>query len=361
MAREVTWIDDAAGLAEIAPQWDALAALDSTPFSLSAWYRAWWDGFGNGRRPRVCTVWDGGELAGLLPLCAANGRLESMANIESCVVRPLARDTDALDRLAAAAVTERYDLLEVRRLPEGDTGIEALRRAAGAHGRFSLVEPDVTSPIVDTAGSADDYREATKSKWHRNLRRLSRKLLREHDADFHLIEPPADLKAELAAGFAVESSGWKMEQGTAILARPEAQTFYRALAQSFHERGELRVSWIAVDGRMIAWDLAILHGNRLYSPKSGYLEEYKALAPGLVLELATIERCFEQGIEAHELLGADEPYKLRFSTSKRYHRVFRAFPRRPMPAMRYAWRRYAPRSIRERRYMDDQSGSAKSP
>jgi hypothetical protein len=89
--------------------------------------------------------------------------------------------------------------------------------------------------------------------------------------------------------------------------------------------------------------------------------EFKALAPGLVLELATIERCFEQGIEAHELLGADEPYKLRFSTSRRRHRVFRAFPRRPVPALRYAWRRYAPRSLRERRHADGQSGSAKSP
>ena len=72
---------------------------------------------------------------------------------------------------------------------------------------------------------------------------------------------------------------------------------------------------------MIAWDLGILHRNRLYSPKSGYLEEFRPLGPGLVLELATIERCFEPGIEAHELLGTDEPYKLRFSTSERRHRV----------------------------------------
>ena len=68
---------------------------------------------------------------------------------------------------------------------------------------------------------------------------------------------------------------------------------------------------------MIAWDLGILRRNRLYSPKSGYLEEFKPLAPGLVLELATIERCIETGIEAHELLGSDEAYKLRFSTSER--------------------------------------------
>jgi CelD/BcsL family acetyltransferase involved in cellulose biosynthesis len=111
---------------------------------------------------------------------------------------------------------------------------------------------------------------------------------------------------------------------------------------------------------MVAWDLGILHGNRLYSLKSGYLEEFRALAPGLVLELATIERCFEAGIDAHELLGSDEPYKLRFSTSERHHRVFRAFPRRPRGLLRYAWRRYAPHDLRKR-YAERQSSSAMSP
>jgi len=35
--------------------------------------------------------------------------------------------------------------------------------------------------------------------------------------------------------------------------------------------------------------------------------------------------------------------------SERRHRYFRAYPRRPAPALRYAWRRYAPASARARR------------
>ena len=77
--------------------------LDPTPFSLHAWYSAWWDGYGADRSWRVCTVWDGSELVGVLPLCRRDGRLEAMANEESCVVRPLARDTEALRLLADAA------------------------------------------------------------------------------------------------------------------------------------------------------------------------------------------------------------------------------------------------------------------
>ena len=347
MAPQVRWIEERAELNGLAPQWDALAAVDPTPFSLSAWYLAWWDGYGAGRRPRVCTVWDGDELTALLPLCKRGGRLEAMANEESCIVRPLARNAQALRTLTEAAARERYDLMEIRRLPEGDAGIDALAAAARAAGRWSLVEPDITSPIVDTRGSLDDYRERTRTKWHKNLRRLHRKLIRDHDAQMRLVEAPADLDTELTRGFAVESSGWKLEVGSAILSRPETETYYRSLARRFHDRGELRLSSISVGDRMIAWDLGIQHRNRLYSPKSGYLEEFRQLAPGLVLEMVMIERCYELGIEAHELLGTDEDYKLRFSTSERRHRYFRAYPRRFPAALRYAWRRYMPRRVRE--------------
>lgn len=336
-------------LEAIAPAWDDLASLDPTPFGLSAWYAAWWEGYGAGRAMRVCTVWDASELVALLPLCATGERLETMANVESSVCRPLARDGDALRRVTEAAVGERFGLLEVKRLPEGDPGIVALCDAARTAGRLHLVEPDITSPIVDTRGTLAEYRAATRSKWHKNLWRLYRKLVRDHDAELRLIAPPSDLGTEMATGFAVESSGWKRGEGSAILSRPENEAFYRGLAERFHARGELRISSIWIGGRMVAWDFGILHRNRLYSPKSGYLEELRPLAPGLVLELATIERCFEDGIEAHELLGAEEDYKLRFSTGERRHRVFRGFPRRPKPALRYAWRRYAPPALRERR------------
>ena len=56
MGRDVRWIEDIDGLLGIAAAWDDLAALDPTPFSLSAWYAAWWEGYGGGRTMRVCTV-----------------------------------------------------------------------------------------------------------------------------------------------------------------------------------------------------------------------------------------------------------------------------------------------------------------
>ena len=60
-----------------------------------------------------------------------------------------------------------------------------------------------------------------------------------------------------------------------------------------------------------------------------------------MLLLLEIERSFELGLEAVELLGGLEDYKLDFATSKRDHLRFRAHRRRPGPLARFAYRRWA--------------------
>ena len=55
-----------------------------------------------------------------------------------------------------------------------------------------------------------------------------------------------------------------------------------------------------------------------------------------------IERCFGLGLEAHELLGDDMPWKRLFATGERRHRRFGAYGRRPVPLARYGHRRAMP-------------------
>src|SRR5215207_8910765 len=94
MAFRTEWIDDPSRLAALREPWDRLAAADPTPFSRHDWLTAWWRAFGDGRRMRICAVWDGDDLAAALPLAApARGRaLTAMANPHSPAFRPLARD-----------------------------------------------------------------------------------------------------------------------------------------------------------------------------------------------------------------------------------------------------------------------------
>jgi CelD/BcsL family acetyltransferase involved in cellulose biosynthesis len=343
MAHQIEWVTDAARLAELEAPWDALAAGDPMPFAAHRWFRAWLTGFGDGCRLRTCLLWRDGTLVGAFPMWRRGRRLEAMAStLHTPVFRPLVRDEAARDMLLGQAVAAANGgELSIECVVADDPVLPALEEAARRRGRLVLVEAQHTSPIVETTGEFEDYRQAMKGRW-RELERRRRKMHREHAVRYTLLEAPEDLDAALARGFAVESSGWKGAAGTAIYSSPDTLTFYREVARGYHRAGELSLSELWLDGRPVAFDLSLLHGRRLYLLKTGFDESVRTLAPGLALRRAVIERCFERGLDALELLGDDMPWKRLFATAERRHVRFDSYGPRPVPLARYAARRTEP-------------------
>lgn len=339
MRSGVEWIDEAHRLAGLTGEWDRLAVGDDAPFSRHCWFTTWWDAFGEGRALRVCAVWDGGELVAALPLFLEGGRLRALANEHTPAFRPLARDPAARARLAEA-VLAKGEQLEIAALPADEPAVRSFVAAVGAGGARSVIEPDYTSPLTDTTGSFADYRERMKGGW-RELERRGRKLRREHDVQEALVETPAELEPVLDEGLELEGAGWKARAGTAMLADRSTAHFYRTMSGAFQAAGELRLSTLRVDGRLAAFDLALLRRGRYFLLKTAYDEALRSLAPGLVLRRSVIERCFELGLEAHEFLGPDMQWKRLFATGDRVHHVWRIYPRRPIDFLGYLYRRDA--------------------
>lgn len=342
MADSIEWITDHRRFAELAAPWRSLLREGSTPFDTHEWFAAWWAAFGPEGALRVCTAWRGGRLVAVFPLARQSRReLIGMANVHSPVFRPLAADPVALASVLGAVLGSGRRGLAAMAVPAADPSLNTLRAHSRRLGMRVVEEPLHVSPIVETAGDAAEWRRRSKPRWRAPLDRFRRKMARDHDARFTTIAPPHDFGPELARGFEVEASGWKGSQGTAILSSPATEEFYRRVARAFLDRGELRFSSIELDGRLAAFDLTLLHGNRLYLIKTGFDESFRKLAPGLVMRLSVVERCFELGIEAHELLGEDSEWKRKFSTSARAHVTFRAFARGPLGTGHYGYRAVA--------------------
>ena len=339
MRERPEWIREPRRLEELSASWDGLATGIFEPFLRNAWFRSWWDAFGAGRELRTCVLWRGDELVGAFPLCAtADGRLAALSNEHSPVFHPLSSDAAAEQALIAAAVECSSELV-VEGVPVGDH-LGRLMSEVRSHRRLHVVEPWQTSPILDTTGSFEQYRAERKSRW-REIERRRRKLRREYRVEEKLIESPLDLERELASGFEVEASGWKGRAGTAIASLPETARFYRGVAAYLQRHDELRLSTLSADGRVIAFDLGLVHNGRYYLLKTGFEESWRRFAPGLALRLSVVERCFDLGLESHEFLGAEMGWKGLFATHAREHRVFRAYAWRPPKLVRFAYRRTA--------------------
>jgi CelD/BcsL family acetyltransferase involved in cellulose biosynthesis len=286
-----------AELDRLEADWDQLSAANPTPFGEHWWTRAWLQAFADPRRLGICTLWDGRDLAGVFALQRRARSASSASNAHSPSFRPLVRDAEALERLSAAVIAA-CPVLVVEGLPAREEAAGALRRAAASNPLFELEVGAIT------------------------------------EGEFL-----ASLERELEAGLQVEASGWKGRAGTAILSQDSTARFYRQIAREAHERGLLRFSSLAVDGRVVAFDLALVAYGRYYLLKIGYDEELRKFAPGLVLRRAVIERCFSTEIDVHEFLGPDMPWKRLFATGDRAHVSLRCFTRRPGALGAFGYRR----------------------
>jgi CelD/BcsL family acetyltransferase involved in cellulose biosynthesis len=339
-------VDDAQRFAELEEQWDRLAQTQPAPFARHAWFWAWWNAFGKGGRLNVCALWRDERLVAALPLWRRGDALRAMANVHTPVFQIPALDPRAREAAFSAALEAAPGALEVEALAATDSVLPALARDSRSGGQVALVEPIHTSPIIDLEADFAAYRRLHPSRT-RKLAKLGRKMHRDHVAEVRVLEPPVDLERELNRALALEAAGWKGEAGTAIVSAEETTRFYRSVASAYHGFGELCLSTIDLDGELAAFDLCLLQGNRLWTLKGAYNERFWRFSPGMVLLLWEIERSFELGLEAVELLGDIEDYKLAFATSERQHRRFQAYRRRPASMARFAYRRWARPVLKE--------------
>ncbi len=336
MTLEVGWVETQEGFQGLADEWEAIVPVDSRPFVLHCWHAAWLEAFADGRQIAVCTVRDGGELRGALPLLREGRHLEA-GNVHSCVYRPVARDPEAVAALAEA-VTAGAGSLRLNELIDGDPGVERFAAIARGAGMSVLMEPATVSPIVDTGGDVDAWVQQANTSWIKRVRRYRRKVNKDYETAFELFAVPEDLEAELTACFALEASGWKGRAGTAIVSQRETEAFYRGVAAAFHARDELRINRILFDGELVAFNICIEFGGRLYALKTAYDERFRKVAPGLVLQVSLVEACFERGLEAYEILGEETEWKRNIATSRRTHSTLRAYRRTPVGLARYGYR-----------------------
>jgi CelD/BcsL family acetyltransferase involved in cellulose biosynthesis len=336
MPDRIDWIAGPAGFEALEEPWERLVAGANHPFSDHAWLRAWWRAFGGEAELRVCTAWCDGELEAALPAGRRHGRLFGLSNYHQPLFEVPARDEGAGRAVLDASLSEAGELF-LHGLAADDRSLADLRSLCDERGRLLLVEPAHKSPIVDTTGDFGAYEGGVSS----TLRRARRKLHREHAAALRIDDGGPDFEAALQRGFELEGSGWKSEAGTAILSHPETTTFYSELARAYRSRGELRLAWLDVDGEPVAFNFCIEHGRRLYLLKTGFEQEHRALTPGLVLNFLIAEHCFNSELDAYELLGDAEDWKLKLSTGTRDHVRAWAYRPRPLRIARYLIRKHA--------------------
>lgn len=317
----------------IATEWDRLAdEVGAPPFMRSGWVSCWWESFGSGRL-RIIALRDEnaqGQLVGLVPVHETFTRLSSLSNGQSAESGMIAANGAAAAALAAHLFDKRPSQVSMAFVRDASAEYHHYRAAAAAAGYRVWEQQMMSSPYVETTGSWESY---TKEKLSRNRRsqlgRARRRLEGEGRLEVESWTSQPDLDKWLDEAFAIEASGWKGEQGTAIVSRAHTRQFYRDMAHWAAQEGLLRIDFLRLESRGIAMMFFLQTKDTLYYLKGGFDPALHAFSPGMVLLESVLKRAFEGQTKQVDLLGDDDPYKVVFAQHAQRKMQFQAFSPSP--------------------------------
>ncbi|WP_260599874.1 GNAT family N-acetyltransferase [Sphingomonas endolithica] len=277
------------------------------------WYDPWRAAYlGRGARPLA--------IAGL-PLLDERARLgpiayrhrRSQTNVHSprldvAGAGPLDQD------LPARLLADRPDMVTLEYVPEGSRLLEAARTWDPRH---VTILPQAAAPVADCRGPYGDWLAARSKRARARWAKLERMLVGDMSMQFEVLDGRDRLDALLDECLAVEQSGWKGREGTAILDNAADTLFYTSLAREAAAAGVLRLAVLRHEGRIVAFEYGVTGGDRLFLLKVGYDEAFEQLSIGHVLATLNIRHCCaDPDIAWYDKLGngmTPAAYKLRFS------------------------------------------------
>jgi len=312
-------------LAELTPEWDALAAECGMPQLSPAWVLAWWRHVAPPAAAlRAVVVRDGAALAGLAPYYVergTGGRVDyRLPGIEIAGrLAPLARtgrEWDVAEAIGAAlaGADPRPDALLFEAAPVEALWAAALRERWPGALRPRLWRTNLDAcPLVTLREESFDAWLASKSSNFRGQMRRLRRRFAEAGGISRLAtrETLADDAATLTRLHAMRWVG----RGHSNLV--DLGDRFSALVHDAGEQliddGRLSLRVLELDGEPVCAQLFLAAGATALFVNGGWDERHADLKPSLLCLLDAVEDAFAHGAQRIDLGVGQQSYKLRFA------------------------------------------------
>jgi CelD/BcsL family acetyltransferase involved in cellulose biosynthesis len=354
---------------QIACEWRRLCdeSGDEEVFYRPEWAQAYLRAFEPKSNVIFISAWAGTKLRGILPLVRRRiivaglsiVKLTLPANVHSLraslTVCPGEEGAAVLNALwQAAKDLPQWDTLDVANVLEG-SGLHrlvALAQADGYRTARKRTSQTLYLPIIDTvsastpekSGAQPPWLAGTRPKFRSHLRRAKRQLEEQGTLElkhYHEADPDA-----LAKFYALEASGWKGAEGTAITCDAHTRQFYDAVAHAAARDGYLSLDFLELNGKPIAGHFGFNLRGRYFLAKAGYDEAFRRHGPGQLLVNEILSQTRQRGLHEFDFVGPATWDESRWASARRNnYRVF-IFRKGWYGALLYAARILARNAVR---------------
>jgi len=160
-----------------------------------------------------------------------------------------------------------------------------LARAVAIGRNLPLTETDTfTRPMLESLQDGQTYlRHAISPSHFRELRRQWNHLEALGGVSHSVARQPADIRLRTEEFLALEASGWKGRQGTAMVLDRYRAAFAREAITNLAEADSVRIHTLDLDGAAIASMIVFMMAGEAYTWKTAYDERYAKYSPGKLL------------------------------------------------------------------------------
>ncbi len=188
-------------------------------------------------------------------------------------------------------------------------------------------KPTVSTWSIPVPPTWDDYL-ATLSKSHRKrCRRLCRTWFDSgravlHEANSESFDQVLDVFLKL------HRDRWGDERRPeGSFSDPHFRDFHMEISRTLFERGQVRLSYLAIDDKPYAAEYQFYDEDTLYAYQSGMAKHDGGAQPGNLSLIASLQFCIERGLKHMDLLRGDEPYKAHWRAAPTPCETVRLWPK----------------------------------
>ncbi|MFL6387203.1 MAG: GNAT family N-acetyltransferase [Terriglobales bacterium] len=331
---------------QIADDWRRLCdeSGDEEVFYRPEWSLAYLQAFEPRADLLMISAWTGDTMRGILPLVRRRTivaglpivKLTLPANVHSLraslTICPGDEGQAVLNALWHAAKTLPYwDVLDVANVVEGSAldrliALAQADRYRTARKRTSQtlylpIDTSAGASIPEKSGAQPPWLVGTRPKFRSHLRRAKRQL--EEQGTLQVKHYSAADPEALEKFYALEASGWKGVEGTAIKCHPATRQFYDAVAQAAARDGYLSLDFLELNGNPIAGHFGFNLRGRYFLAKAGYDEAFRRHGPGQLLVNEILNQTRDRGLREFDFVGPATWDESRWASARRTnYRVF---------------------------------------
>jgi len=314
---------------DLAAEWNELAPPGSVePWQSFSWHRSVAKANENESFLRIFTVRKNGTLLAIAPMVLRRSeqplkpwRLGFLGEEE--LKEPnwfVGSDPGALNMLVEAISEEPVHPVRLSRIPSDYESSFSIIEKFKKRGWITKVV-HMPYPFLNLGG------DTIKKSLQKDLKRARKKAQKYGALSLKAVSDTeqGDLQQYLNEFLRIEASGWKGQNQTAILSNNSRRKFFENYAISAFRDGVLRLLFLMIDGKAVAVQYGVESAKAFWLLNIGFDERYQDCSPGNLLLEESIKYASQNDLIHYNLLGKDEPWTKRWTTTSRDSIILAAY------------------------------------